>query len=419
MKICLSPLNATSPITTCLALPCRHVIPQTSVVCKLMERIIAADMLDFLTANGHINPHQHGFLRKRSTETNLLEALSDWTLTLNSKASRTIAYIDFCKAFDSVCRNKLLIKLDAYGIKGNLLQLINDFLCNRSQKTRVGSSLSGSVSLSSGVVQGSCLGPLLFIIYINDLPEMFDTAVVTKMYADDVKLYTNVHCAAGGHQLQANLTKLFNWSTIWQLPISVKKCAVMAIGKNTSQLTTPSLTLGHSSIPAVESISDLGVTVHRSLTFASHICNVVRKASVRMNLMFKCFTTRHNHTLIRGYKVYVRPILEHCSIIWSPYRVKDIKAIETVQRKFTKRLNGLQYKSYADRLLATNLESLQERRIKSDLIFAYKILFGYVDIDSRELLVPCLNSHNTRGHAFKLTVPPARVDARKFFLATE
>ena len=99
------------------------------------------------------------------------------------------------------------------------------------------------------------------------------------------------------------------------------------------------------------------------------------------------------------------------------YRVKDIKAIETVQRKFTKRLNGLQYKSYAERLLATNLESLQERRIKSDLIFAYKILFGYVDIDSRELLVPCLNSHNTRGHAFKLTVPPARVDARKFLFS--
>ena len=232
-----------------------------------------------------------------------------------------------------------------------------------------------------------------------------------------IVLYTSVHCTVDDQQLQTTLNKLFDWSTTWQLPISVKKCAVMAVGKNMQQLVTPLFTLGHNYIPAVESMSDLGVVMNRSLSFTAHVCNVVRRASTRMNLLFKCFMTRNNKTLIRGYKVYVRPILEYCSVVWSPYRVKDIKAIEAVQRKFTKRLNGLQHMSYAERLQSTQLESLQERRTKADLIFTYKVLFGHVRVNSSDFFSLNESAYNTRGHAFKLNVPPARIDVRKYFFS--
>ena len=199
--------------------------------------------------------------------------------------------------------------------------------------------------------------------------------------------------------------------------MSVKKCAIMSVGNNTQHLASPTFMLGHSCIPAVESMSDLGVTMNRSLTFTSHICNVVHKASIRMNLLFKCFTSRNNSTLIRGYKVYVRPILEYSSVIWSPHRVKDIKALEAVQRKFTKRLNGLQYLPYADRLQATKLESLQERRTNSDLIFTYKILFGHVRVNCNDFFNLNPNAYDTRGHAHRLTVPQSRIDVRKYFFS--
>jgi hypothetical protein len=140
-------------------------ISLTSVACKIMERVTSTDMLHYLREHNVISKHQHGFLSGRSTSTNLLETLNDWTLAIKNKQSVVVAYIDYSKAFDCVTREKLLIKLSAYGIAGNLLKWIDSFLSNRTQRTRVGSSLSDIVNLTSGVVQGSVIGPLLFFYF--------------------------------------------------------------------------------------------------------------------------------------------------------------------------------------------------------------------------------------------------------------
>ena len=149
-----------------------------------------------------ISHQQHGFLRRRSTTTNLLESLNDWTLTLEGKDGVTVAYIDFAKAFDSVSHQKLCHKLLGYGISGDTLTWIENFLSERTQCTRVNGSLSSCRQLLSGVIQGSCLGPILFVLYINDIVKLFDEQCTCKLYADDLKLYTCANFSDSASMLQ-------------------------------------------------------------------------------------------------------------------------------------------------------------------------------------------------------------------------
>jgi len=147
-----------------------------------------------------LNSNQHGFLAKRSTLTNLLESISDWTISLENRFPNRVAYIglDFSRAFDTVSHPKLLHKLRLYGIEGvlHVYQWIENFLTERSHCTRVNDVFSSFDYIRRGVVQGSCLGLLLFLIYINDIIDCFDDKVNCKLYVDDVKLYTELRSAA-------------------------------------------------------------------------------------------------------------------------------------------------------------------------------------------------------------------------------
>ena len=183
--------------------------------------MVAADLIKFLHENNLITRQQHVFLKHHSTSTNLLESLNDWTISLMNRKSVSIAYIDFKSAFDSLSHSKLLTKLTGYGIKDNLFFWIKAFLTNRFQRVRLNATLSSLCSVSSGVPQGSVLGPLLFNIFINDIADKLDAGTSVKLFADDLKLYTefsNIH--PNNLQTQLNLIQL--WSNIWQLNISYK-----------------------------------------------------------------------------------------------------------------------------------------------------------------------------------------------------
>jgi len=355
-------------------------ISQTSVFCKLMERAVTEDITIYLLKNNLISSQQHGFLSKRSTLTNLLETMDDWTISINNKLLQTAIYIDFSKAFDTVSHSKLLIKLNSYGIRGDLLSLIGDFLADRSQCTRVGSRLSSSTTLTSGIVQGSCLGPLLFVIYINDVTRIFGENITAKLYADDLKLYSVVESQLNADQLQQCLNNLHDWAKTWQLTISIKKCQTINIGGRGSlrRALAAQYHIGNDNLPCVASVADLGVTVDCSLKFSAHINKIARKASTRCYLLKKCFLSKDTDTLLRAFKTYVRPLLEYNSPVWSPHLLKDIDLLENVQRRFTKRLRGMHNLSYNERLLKLNIERLEARRLRTDAITTYKIIFGLI-----------------------------------------
>ena len=316
-------------------------------------------MLAYLRQHNAITEQQHGFLSGRSTTTNLLESINDWTIAIKNKQSVIVAYIDYSKAFDTVSHTKLLSKLTAYGISGRLLSWIAGFLSNRTQQTRVGSTLSNVASLVSGVVQGSVIGPLLFLLFINDVVDLFtDNRCACKLYADDLKIYTNIELSDGVSVLQSKLDELNKWSEQWQLSISHKKTNIMLMSLHNTTSNDMQFYIGDNAVHMVGEVKDLGVTLDNRLRFATHINQIVARAYVRTNLLFKCFTSRDTATLVRAFIVYVRPLLEYASCVWSPYHITAIKQIESVQRKFTKKLPGLKDLSYSDRLVRSGTERL-------------------------------------------------------------
>ena len=163
-------------------------ISLTSILSKLMERVIVLDMLHYCRQQGLISKQQHGFLARKSTVTNMLSCMNDWTCVLMNKTSVAVAYIDFHKAFDSVCHAKVFCKLQFMGFTGNLLKWLENFLSDRWQRTRVGDRLSEPRKIISGVIQGSCIGHLLFPLYINSLAQTSDNNTTCVLFADNVKL---------------------------------------------------------------------------------------------------------------------------------------------------------------------------------------------------------------------------------------
>jgi len=392
----------------------------TSIFSKLMERVIAHDTSYFLKETGLISKEQHGFIKARSTSTNLLESVNDWTINFSSHSATDVAYIDFAKAFDKVIHSKLIHKLECYGIRGDLLKFMRNFLLNRTQCTKVGSCLSTCLNIKSGVIQGSCIGPLLFVVYINDITECLRDGCSMKLFADDIKLYTCIETTVDTDRLQGNLDNVFNWATLWQMEISIAKCAILPVGGKLLCIHNRQYVINNVVLPTVFNCRDLGVTVDRDLTFSDHVDNIVSRACIKANLIIRCFVSGDRHSLLKAFVTYVRPILEFNSSVWTPRHLGDIEKLESVQRHFTKRIAGLWDMDYNARLKALDLESLELRRLRADLIITYKIVLGYIDTDPNNFFrVMPDNDRPTRGHAFRLSVPDSNSvsEARRHFLS--
>lgn len=374
----------------------------TSVACKIMERVIAQSIYSHLTSNNLLSPAQHGFVKRRSTCTNLLESVNDWTLIVQNKNAVAIAYIDFSRAFDSVSHTKLLARLYSYGIRGNVLKWLQNFLEARTHQTRVGHCLSTMANLLSGVVQGSGIGPVLFIIYIDELARLLESqGIVVKLFADDVKVYMEIVNATSAVMLQGALDVIVEWASVWQLQLSVNKCNVLTLGHVSLEVDY----LVHSTVlPQVTMNRDLGIMIAQDLSPSIHISGITVRAHQRANCILRCFVSRDRNLLLRAFLVYVRPIVEHCSVVWSPSLKKDIELIEKVQRRFTKRLPGLKHMPYKERLHFLDLPSLELRRLHSDLIYCYKIVFGVVNLRCADFFEFSSVTTN-RGHEYKLYKP--------------
>ena len=334
-------------------------IALTCSCCKILESIVASEVLTFLLEHKLITRDQHGFLKRHSTTTNLLESINDWTMTISNHKSTTIAYLDFKSAFDCISHSKLIHKLFSYGIQGNLLFWIKAFLSNRTQRVRINSSFSHTCSVTSGVPQGSCLGPLLFNLFINDVTDHLNPKIKAKLFADDLKLYTDIsNCSP--NTLQPQLDFIHNWSKIWQMKISYSKCNILTIGRIEDHYQ---YLLDNNPITKITHVRDLGVTVDHALKFNLHINTIVHRANQRSAQIFRSFLSRNPATLVRAFKVYIRPILEYASTAWSPSYIYLINLLESVQRSFTKRIPGCSHLSYPERLSLLNLHTLEQRRL--------------------------------------------------------
>lgn len=385
----------------------------TSVACKVMETIIRKHLLQMV--EGDLSDSQHGFRKGRSCLTNLLETFEEWTRALDNGYGLDVVYLDYRKAFDSVPHKRLLSKLKAMGIPAKFLAWIKDFLSHRRMRVRVNGSFSQWENVISGVPQGSILGPLLFLLFVNDLPDSIISSI--RMFADDVKLSAAIKTETDGKVLQHDLDSLSNWSEKWLLRFNLDKCKLLHIGHchNTSyNLRDGTVT---KQLVVVEEEKDLGVYTTADLHFSTQCSKAAARASSVLGLIHRNFRRIDVHDFRVLYKMYVRPHLEYCVQAWSPWLIKDMNCLENVQRRATRMVSGLRYKSYSERLRILGLTTLQQRRKRGDLIETYKLLTGKEAIDWRGFFQHAPTAHGLRGHSLKLFVPPCHKAIRKNFFS--
>ena len=354
-------------------------------------------MLEHLTENEIICNEQYGVIPKRSTSLQLLNVMEEWAKILDSGGNINVIYCDIMKAFDQVPIDRLLTKVNSYGIKGSLLAWIGSFLKNRTMSVVINGDKSSEGSVTSGVPQGSVLGPLLFAIFINDLPLGIDSLLF--MFADDTKLFREIKNQDDNAHLQQDLDELSNWSEKWKLKFHPGKCSVLHLGKTNKKT---SYELNGQVLHASSSEKDLGVQIDDDLRFDEHIQAKTSKARQIWGMIRRTFTFIDTETFPLLFKALVRPHLEYANCVWSPRFQHQIDDIEKVQRSATKQVPGLQNMTYPERLKILKLPTLKHRRRRGDLIETYKIVHQLYD----EGAVPGLNwiaaNSITRGHQFRM-----------------
>jgi hypothetical protein len=375
-----------------------------------MERIVKDTVLTYLLRNGLISNAQHGFLPKRSTTTNLLVLTDHLTNTLDKGQSTDIAFLDFAKAFNKVPHDKLLHKLRAYGIAGCTLRWIKGLLTDRKQRVVQGHHTSDWAAVGSGVIQGSVLGPLLFVIYINDITDHVEASIL--IYADDTKIFST-----NRQLLQADLDRVFEWSVRWDLPLNLDKCEVLTIARSHPTSTAQQYTINGTAIKRSTEVKDLGLLLSSDLTWSKHINTTAAKANNTYRQIKKCFINHNDIIIGKLYKTFVRPQLEYANGVLLPATAKDAKTLDNVTYRCTK-LGRQKMFPRPTRLANLHIQAPKLRRLRGDLILLYKHYNSLTCIPFQNPPISHLQYHHERSgkHSSTYTTAAAKTTMRSNFL---
>ena len=279
-------------------------ISLTSVVCKLMEVFVKRVIMQHLTDQKLLSPKQYGFISGRSTTTQLLTYLDKCIESIVNGGVVDTIYLDFSKAFDCVPHRRLIGKLESYGIKGKLLNWIIAFLNGRTQLVKVNGSESTSSCVLSGIPQGSVLGPILFVVYINDLLEDIESHGL--LFADDAKIFEHILSREDSVALQAEINSVESWSKTWLLTFHPDKCHVLTIGKFTNIRHTHHYKVYGKELEHVFAEKDLGVVIDGDLNFEEHMSEKINKANAVMGMIRRTFSFLDCHLFKKLYTTFVK-----------------------------------------------------------------------------------------------------------------
>ena len=326
----------------------------TCIICKIIESIIRDKIMEYMESNNLFSNKQFGFLNGRSTVLQLLTVLDKWTKIIDEGGTIDCVYFDFKKAFDKVPHQRLIHKAEQYGIKGDIINWIKSFLDSRTQQVVINGELSEPKNVTSGIPQGSVLGPLLFVIFINDLPDQVKSDMF--LFADDTKIFRRISTKQDEVILQEDINEMMKWADQWQLEFHPDKCVKMSI--NNKELENRTYNMDDVILRNVKQEKDIGVIVDDQLKFEDHMYEKIKKANNMMGLIRRSFIHLDEEIFLKLYKALVRPHLEYANVIWHQTKIKDITAIENVQRRATKYLPSLKNLSYEERLQKLKLPTL-------------------------------------------------------------
>ena len=377
---------------------------------KLMERCMHKHIYNYLKQNHVISPYQSGFQSGDSTINQLVYLNNKFLQALDEAKEIRVVFCDVSKAFDRVWHKGLLFKLKSAGCSSQLLEWFSSYLSNRRQRVCFKGCNSSWLNINAGVPQGSILGPMLFVIFINDIVKGIRSNI--RLFADDTSLFKIVECPLNAAiELNFDLNNIYSWAKTWLVDFNAAKTVSLIISKKRSKPHHPVLTLGGTNINEVSHHKHLGIVLSSDATWTNHLEIVLAKAWKRLGYIRQYKVLFDRTSLQKLYQVFIRPLLEYGNILWDNCTIENKRSVENVQLEAARLVTGATKLCSIQRLYdETKWETLQRRRNKHKLIQLFKMINGQVPPYLQQLIplrvqqiarYPLRNSQN-------YSVPPSR-----------
>lgn len=389
-----------------------------SVVAKVFERIVYDQLYNFLSNEGIISKQQSGFRSLHSTVSALLEATDSWAFNIDRGYVNAVVFLDLKKAFDTVDHEILLTKMNQYGIQGKSLDWFKSYLTNRTQRCSVNGCLSDFTTLKCGVPQGTILGPLLFLIYINDLPNCLSFSV-PRMYADDTHI---TYAGSDLHLIQSSIShdleKLSKWLVSNKLTLNATKTEFMLIGSRQRLSTlsdTLELSIDNVPIEKVSSVKSLGIYVDENLTWYLHVDKLCKKIASAIGAIKRVKPFLPQSTLISIYNSLVQPHFDYCSLVWGNCGKTLSNKLQKLQNRAARVITSSSYDADVNSLFhKLSWKDLNSQRQIQKALMVFKSLNGLVpEYLTSKFVMRNVSNYALRDSANKLVVPFPRTNYMK------
>ena len=343
---------------------------------KVLERLVFKRVYNFFLDNNFLTAFQSGFIPGDSTVNQLTYIYNSFCKALDEGKEIRAVFFDISKAFDRVWHRGLLAKLEGAGISGPLLHWFSEYLSHRKQRVVLPGVQSDWAEIKAGVPQGSILGPLLFLVYINDIVSNIQSNI--RLFADDTSLYLIVeHANTAADTLNADIQSISDWAQTWLVSFNPLKTESLLISRKLNKVSHPTLTMLNQDISEVQSHKHLGVFLSNDGSWNSHIDYIKSKAWPRVNIMRKLKFVLDRKSLEKIYFCFVRPILEYADIAWDNCTKYQKEELDKIQHEAARIVTGTtKYISIRELNKETNWESLESRRQKHKLVLFYKMIHG-------------------------------------------
>ena len=375
----------------------------TTVACKLLEHIVCSNIHAHLKSHGLLSHVQHGFRKMHSCESQLLITMDDFYTSFDRSVQTDVGVLDFSRAFDTVPHQRLIGKLAHYGIQGSTLNWIKAFLSDRSMQVVVDGDSSRPASVTSGVPQGTVLGPLLFNIFINDMPNVVSEGTSIRLFADDCLVYREICTPEDQQILQNDLHSLQKWTETWGMRFNPGKCNIMHIAR--TEPKTRFYELCGVLLQTVASAKYLGIIIQNDLSSSQQVASAAKKANSTLHLISRNLRHCPRATRVLAYTTLVRPKVEYCASVWDPHLQGDIDTLEMVQKRAARTVynKGWRQRDVSPTALIQELgwRSLKERRHHIRLCMMFKIMKGLIAVPKCRLQESLRTGNRGHNHKYR------------------